>query len=317
VPVQLWTTNDASRAIAALGGHDLDRLREAAARPGFRAVPLGVSLSVALRAEITRTESANVIARLPGSDRAGAREAVLFTAHHDHLGVKPGAAPGDDAIYNGAVDNATGVGALLALARAATALPRPPARSLLFAALAAEEQGTLGSQWLARHPPVPAGRLAAAFNMDAMNVLGRTRDVTVVGLGKSSLDDVLRPIAGWQGRTLKGDPAPELGRYYRSDHFPLAKAGVPAAYVRGGVDFVGRPAGWGAEAQAAFYRERYHQPSDEWREEYDLSGLVEDARLVLLAGLAVADARLLPRWRPGEEFEAVRARALDAAAGAP
>jgi Zn-dependent M28 family amino/carboxypeptidase len=317
VEARLWTTEEATKRIVALGGHELDALRAAAGRRGFKAVPLGVRLSIGMQAQVTRIQTANVMARLPGRDRARAGEAVLVTAHHDHLGVKPGAAPGDDAIYNGAVDNATGVAALLGVARAAAALPQRPARSIVFAALAAEEQGTLGSEWLARHPPVPPGKIAAVVNMDAMNVFGRTRDVTLVGLGKSTLDDLLVPLARWQKRVVKGDPFPDKGSYYRSDHFPLARIGVPAAYVDGGTDYVGRPPGWGAEMQEAWTAKHYHQPSDEWSDAWDLSGMVDDARLVFFLAVKVADARQMPRWRPGDEFEAARQRAVHAAASAP
>jgi Zn-dependent M28 family amino/carboxypeptidase len=315
VAARLWTTEDATRRLVALGGHDLDALRRAAAARGSRPVPLGVRLSARLSATVSRVESANVLARLPGRDPRGAGEAVLVTAHHDHLGVKPGAAAGDDAVYNGAVDNATGVAALLAVARAAAALPARPARSILFAALAAEEQGLLGAEWLSRHLPVPAARLAAVVNVDAMNVFGRTRDVTLVGLGKSTLDDVLAPLARWQGRVVKGDPFPEKGSFYRSDHLPFARLGVPAAYVDGGTDYVGRPPGWGAEVNEAWTERHYHQPSDEWSDEWDLAGMVDDARLVFFLAVKVADAGDMPRWRKGDEFEAARERALRASPG--
>jgi Zn-dependent M28 family amino/carboxypeptidase len=316
VAVRLWTTEDASRRIAALGGNDLDRLRASATRRDFRPVPLGVAVSVALECRVERAETANVIGRLPGRGRAA--EAVLYTAHLDHLGVKPGAAPGDDAIYNGAIDNASGVSALLAIARAYRALPagEGPERSVLFAAVGAEEQGTLGSEWLARNPPVPTGRMAAEINMDAMNPFGRTRDVVVIGLGKSTIDEVVREVARFQGRVVKGDPFPEKGSYYRSDHFPLAKAGVPALYADGGTDYVGRPPGWGVQTIERWQQEHYHQPSDEWRDDFDLSGMVEDARLLFWVGLSIADAPRMPRWRPGDEFEAARTRALDAARAA-
>jgi Zn-dependent M28 family amino/carboxypeptidase len=215
------------------------------------------------------------------------------------------------------VDNATGIAGLLAIARAAAALPRAPARTIVFAALAAEEQGTLGSEWLARHPPAPPGKLAACLNMDALNVFGRTKDVTMVGLGKSTLDDLLVPLARWQGRTVKGDPFPEKGSFYRSDHFPLAKIGVPAAYGDGGTEYVGRPPGWGKEVVEAWTEKHYHQPSDEYHDDWDLSGMVEDVRLVFFLAAKVADAPQMPRWRKGDEFEVARTRALRAAAGAP
>ena len=315
VEARMWATEDASRRIAALGGQDLDALRRAATKRGFRSVPLGVRCSLALAADVTRIESANVMARLPGRDPALRGEVVLVTAHHDHLGTKPGAAKGDDAIYNGAVDDATGVAGLLAAARAASALPRAPARTLVFAAVAAEEQGLLGSEWLARHPPVPAGKIAVTVNMDAMNVFGRTRDVTLIGLGKSSIDELFVPLARWQGRVVKGDAFPEKGSFYRSDHFSLAKVGVPAAYVGAGTDFVGRPPGWGKQVNEAWVAKHYHQPSDEYRDDWDLSGMVEDVRLVFFLAVKTADARHMPHWRKGDEFEAVRLRAESSAAG--
>ncbi|HYG70109.1 MAG TPA: M28 family peptidase, partial [Anaeromyxobacteraceae bacterium] len=188
--------------------------------------------------------------------------------------------------------------------------PARPARTVLFAALAAEEQGALGAQQLVRDPPVALGRIAAAFNVDAMNVFGRTRDVTFIGLGKSTLDEVIVGVARFQKRTVRGDPFPDRGSFYRSDHFPLAKAGVPAAYVDGGVDYLGRPEGWGEETLRRWDATVYHQPSDAWRDDYDLSGMVEDARLLFHAGTWVANARELPRWRPGDEFEAARENAL-------
>ncbi|HEX9050156.1 MAG TPA: M20/M25/M40 family metallo-hydrolase, partial [Anaeromyxobacter sp.] len=314
---RLWTTEDASRRLTALGGQDLDALRAAATKRGFKAVPLGVRVSAELAADVSRVETANVLAKLPGSDPRRAGEEVLVTAHHDHLGVKPGAAPGDDAIYTGAVDNATGIAGLLAIARAAAALPRAPARTIVFVAFAAEEAGTLGSEWLARHPPVPAGKLAACVNMDALNIFGRTRDVTMIGLGKSTLDDLLVPLARWQGRVVKGDPFPEKGSFYRSDHFPLAQIGVPAAYVDGGTDYVGRPPGWGKEVNEAWTEKHYHQPSDEYRDDWDFSGMVKDVQLIFLLAAKVADAPQMPRWHAGDEFEAARARALRAAAGGP
>ncbi len=317
VQVRMWVTEDASRRIAALAGRDLDALREAANRRGFTAVPLAVRLSVALAARVTRAETENVIARLPGSDPARAGEAVLFTAHHDHLGTKPEKAVNGDAIFNGAVDNASGVSALLGIARAAAALPRPPARSLVFAAVGAEEQGLLGSEWLADHTPVPVGKIAAVINMDGMNVFGRTRDVTVIGLGKSTLDAVIAGVARWQGRTISGDAFPEKGTFYRSDHFSLAKTGIPAVYVHEGVEFVGRPPGWGRDTVERWEREHYHQPSDEWRDDYDLTGMVDDTQLLFFVGVKVAQARDMPRWNRGDEFEAARTRALKAAAGAP
>ena len=306
--IEGWATEEACRRLVALGGQDLDRLRAAAARPDFRPVPLGVEASLEVAATLSRAETANVLARLPGGDPARAGEAVLYTAHHDHLGVRPGAAPGDDAIFNGAVDNATGVAGILEVAAAFAALPRRPARSVLFAATAAEEQGTIGSGWLAHHLPLPAGRLAAVINLDAMNVFGRTRDLVALGRGRTSLDGLLDGLAASQGRVVRSDPDPAAGGYYRSDHFPLAQVGVPGLFLVGGQDFVGRPEGWGRATRAAWAKANYHQPSDEWRDEYDLSGMVEDARLAFFLGAKVAGAAGLPGWRARRRVRAGAAR---------
>jgi Zn-dependent M28 family amino/carboxypeptidase len=315
VSVRLWTTEEVSRRLVTLGGQDLDRLRAAAQRRDFRAVPLGVRVSLALENTITEEESGNVIGRLTGSDTRRRDEAVLYVAHHDHLGRKPGAAPGTDDIYNGAVDNATGVAAILAVARAQAALPTRPARTLLFAVVTGEEQGLLGSEWLARHPPVPVGRMAAVINVDAMNVFGRTRDVTLIGLGRSSVDEAVERVAHWQGRVVKGDQFPSYGTFYRSDHFSFAKVGVPAIDLKEGTDFLGRPVDWGRTTFDDWRDRHYHQPSDEWRDDYDLSGMLEDTRLIFFVGRDLANAREMPRWRQGDEAEPARLRALEAARG--
>ena len=313
--LQAWATEDACRRLVTLAGRNLDRLREAAESRKFRPVPLGASLSFAMTNVITRTESGNVIGMLPGSDARLAQEAVVYTAHHDHLGMKADAKPGEDAIYNGAHDNASGLAAVLAIAGAFVALPQPPARSVYFAFVAAEEQGLLGSEYLARHPPVPAGRIAASINVDGMAFWGRARDLSVVGLGKSSLDRDIVALAALQGRTVKGDEFPEHGSFYRSDQYSFARIGVPAAYMSSGSDIVGKPAGWGRAQIDLFNRTDYHQPSDEYRETWDLSGAVEDAQLDFYLGVAVADAPSMPQWNPGDEFEAARKKAIaDAAA---
>ena len=195
---------------------------------------------------------------------------------------------------------------MLAIAAGYARLPRPPARSILFAAVCAEEQGLLGSLHLAAHPPVPPERIACDLNIDGVNIFGKTRDVTLVGLGKSSLDDLVRSVAAWQGRAVKGDQFPDRGFFYRSDQFSFAKIGVPGVYLDSGIDFIGRPAGWGKERIEEWERTKYHQPSDEYDEAWDLGGALEDARLLFLVGLRAAEAREIPRWRPGDEFEAAR-----------
>jgi Zn-dependent M28 family amino/carboxypeptidase len=308
--VMAWTTEDASRRIAALGGQDLDSLRAAAQQREFKAVPLGVTVDAALRNEVRRKTTANVLGRLPGSDPALSREAVVYTAHYDHLGMKENPKPGEDAIYNGARDNASGVAAMLEVARAMAALPKPPRRSVIFVATAAEEQGLLGSRYLVAHPPLPAGRMAVDINIDEMNLWGRTRDLIMIGLGKSSVDDWVHAIAAMQGRHVEPDASPDKGFFYRSDQFPFAKAGVPAAYFEAGTDVVDQPAGYGEQKRKEYDDRDYHQPSDEIRPDWDLSGAVEDARFFFYLGIKAANADAMPAWRPGDEFEAARKKSL-------
>ncbi len=311
ITLKAWATDAASKKIAALGGQDLDRLRSAAQLEDFRPVPLGVRLSFALTSSIRSVESGNALGQIRGSDPSLSKQIVLYTAHHDHLGRKEeGAKPGEDVIYNGARDNASGVAALLAIAGAYKHLPRAPRRTVVFASVTAEEQGLLGSEYLAKHPPVPPGDIAANVNIDEVNIWGRTKDVSMVGLGKSSLDETIREILAMQGRTVKADPFPDKGHFYRSDQFNLAKIGVPAAYFDPGTDFVGKPAGWGEQRIDHYEKKDYHQPSDEYRDDWDLSGAVEDLQLDFYLGLKVANADALPSWNPGDEFEAARRKAL-------
>jgi hypothetical protein len=307
--LKAWATEDACRRIARLAGQDLDALRARAETREFRPVPLGVSLDVVLGNELVRRRSANVIGRLPGRDRALAKEAVLYTAHHDHYGIKASAS-GEPAVYNGALDNAAGVAAMLAVAEAFAALPERPRRSILFASVTGEEQGLLGSLHLARHLPLAPGLVAANVNIDGVNVWGRTKDVPVIGLGKSSLDDWIRAIAEMQGRTVVPEAFPDKGSYYRSDHLSFARLGVPSAFLDAGTEVLGRPAGWGRQQQQAWEDAHYHQPSDDLTPDWNFEGAVEDAQLLFLLGAKVAEAPLAPAWRPGDEFEAARKRAL-------
>jgi Zn-dependent M28 family amino/carboxypeptidase len=317
VQVKAWTTEAATRRVLALAGKELDALSAAARKRDFRPVPLGVTVSTRLANDVRRRPTANVLAMLPGSDAKLSQEVVLYSAHHDHLGKKEGGKEGEDTIYNGALDNASGVAAMLSVARAFRALPQPPRRSILFAAVAAEEQGLLGSQYLAEHPPVPPGRIAANVNIDGANIHGRTRDLTVIGLGKSNLDATITALAKLQGRVVKADQLSDRGFFYRSDQFNFAKLGIPAAYFGSGMDFVGRPEGWGKQQRETWESKHYHQPSDELRPEWDFSGAVEDVRLYFLLGAHVARTPELPRWNKGDEFEAPRLKALEALKAAP
>jgi len=311
VQIQAWATEEASRRIARLGGQDLDALRAAAEKRDFKPVPLGASLSLTLRNDVQKKQTANVIGKLPGRDPILGQQAVLYTAHHDHLGMREATKPGEDVIYNGARDNASGVAAVLAIARAMKALPQPPRRTILFAAVAGEEQGLLGSGYLAAHPPAPIGLLAANINIDELGIWGKTRDMIMIGKGKSTLDTVVEAIAAAQGRRhIVGDQNPDKGFFYRSDQFNLAKRGVPAAYLESGVEVVGKPEGWGAAQHAKYEETDYHQPSDELRPDWDFSGAVEDAQFLFYLGVKVAEGKNMPSWNPGDEFEAARKKAL-------
>jgi Zn-dependent M28 family amino/carboxypeptidase len=308
-----WISEEAARALARLGGHDLDALRAAAGRRDFRPVPLGITTSYALRNAVRRVTTANVAGLLPGSDPRLKDEVVVFTAHHDHLGIGAADANGDR-IYNGAVDNAAGVAQMLAVARAFSALPAPPRRSVLVLAVAAEEFGLLGSGWFARHPTFPAGRIAANVNFDGGNIWGKTTEIPLIGFGKSSLDDFARKAASRQGRAVTDEPFPDRGFFYRSDQFSFARIGVPALYFDTATTFVGRPPEWGKERIEAYEGERYHQPGDELTAEWVFDGMVEDARFAFVTGLLVAQADAMPAWTPGDEFEEVRKHALETAA---
>jgi Zn-dependent M28 family amino/carboxypeptidase len=315
----MWATEELSRTIAELGQRNLDQLRASAETRSFRPVPLGVTMSFAITNTIGQKESENVLGMIPGSDPKLSREALFFTAHHDHFGIKVGAKRGDDPasanasaddIYNGAVDNASGVASILGVASAFADLPKPPRRSVYFAFVTAEEQGLLGSEYLAKHPPVPAGRIAADINIDSANWFGRTRDVSLIGLGKSSVDADVVALARWQRRRVEPDQFPDQGLFYRSDQFSLAKVGVPAAYLKFGTDVIGKPEGWGRQQAEAYRKNVYHQPSDELNDSWDFAGAVEDAQLAFYLGCRIANAGAMPRWNPGDEFEAARKKAV-------
>jgi Zn-dependent M28 family amino/carboxypeptidase len=301
---QGWISDPAAIKLAQAGGQDLDALRKAAESRDFRPQALGATLALDMPVHRHEIRSANVIGILPGRDPRLSQEAVLYTAHHDHLGKGPPPPGTTDGIYNGALDNASGCATVLTIAHAATVAV--PKRSLIIAFVTAEEQGLLGSKWLAQHPPIPANRIAADINLDSVNRWGRTSDLGVLGLGKSTADDVVRKVAAEQGRTVHGDPFPDRGAFYRSDMFPLARVGVPPVAVKGGPDYVGRPKAWGEEQAVEYERKHYHQPSDEYRGDWDLSGDVQDAELQLLVGLRLANAPQMPAWTPGDEFEAAR-----------
>ena len=311
--VKAWATENAVKRLLQAGGFDLDKLVAAAHSRDFKPVPLGITTSLTFSNELSKGQTANVGGVLPGSDPRLASQVVVLSAHHDHFGIGEPDASGDR-IYHGAVDNASGCAQVLAIARAFAALPQRPRRSIIALFVAGEERGMLGSQYYAEHPSVPAGRIAANINIDGGNIFGRTRDATLISMGKSSLDAVAEQVAKSQGRVLKPDQFPDRGHYYRSDQFSFAKVGVPALFFNSGTDFVGRPAGWGKRQIEQWELKQYHQPSDRLDDSWKFEGMIEDAKLDMLSAWLVAQADAMPTWNPGDEFEAARQRALAAVA---
>lgn len=302
--IEGWITIDQARALFAMADQDFDALKKAAATREFKPIPFGVTASMRLKNTLRTIDSRNVAGLLEGSDPALKHEYIIYTSHWDHFGI--GAPVKGDKIYNGALDNASGVGGLIELARAFTALPQRPKRSLLFLSVTAEEQGLLGSEYYATSPMYPLAKTLAVINMDSLNIHGKTRDLTIVGLGNSDLDDYATAAAKAQGRMVKPDPAPERGGFYRSDHFPFARQGVPALDAGGGSDFIGKPAAFAATVRRTYTEQHYHQPSDELRPDWDLSGALDDLQLYFTVGLNVANADRYPEWKPRTEFKAKR-----------
>jgi Zn-dependent M28 family amino/carboxypeptidase len=302
--IEGWITLDAAKKLFAMAGQDFDALKKQALTREFKPVPLGVTASMAVANTLRTIDSRNVVAKLEGSDPALKDEYVVYSAHWDHLGIGP--AVNGDTIYNGALDNATGVAMVLEIAKALKQVRPQPKRSFLFLMVTAEEKGLIGSEYYSRNPLYPLAKTVANINIDGVNQWGRTKDISVVGLGASDLDDYLRQAAQEQGRTITPDPEPEKGFYYRSDHFNFAKQGVPALDPDSGVDYIGRSGAWGKAKRDEYTEKDYHAPSDQVKPDWDLSGAVEDAQLLLAVGYRVANADRLPEWKPGNEFKAKR-----------
>jgi Zn-dependent M28 family amino/carboxypeptidase len=309
VPLQGWITGEQAKTLFADAGLDLDAMRAAAGKRGFKPVPLPAKASVTLKSTIAEKESRNVLALLPGSERP--EEAVVYMAHWDHLGKHDG--EDGDNIYNGAVDNATGVAGILEIAEA-MARGAKPKRSALFVAVTLEESGLLGSKYYVAHPSIPLDRTVGVINIDAMSVSGRSRDLTVVGKGNSELEDILKPIADRQGRTLVEESNPAGGYYFRSDHFNFAKAGVPALYADGGNDLLEGGTAAGEAAGKDYNEHRYHKPDDEYDPAtWKLDGTMQDLATLFEVGLAlVHDTTLWPNWYKGNPFRAARDRMMAA-----
>jgi Zn-dependent M28 family amino/carboxypeptidase len=307
--IEGWISLEATTALFKSAGFDFDALKARAATRDFAPVPLKATASVTLSQQIRTLDSQNVVAKLTGSDAELKSEYVVYTAHWDHFGIGAPGADGDT-IYHGASDNASGTATVLEIARAFKALPTAPKRTVVFVAVTAEEQGLLGSEYYGRFPLYPLERTLANINVDGMNMWGKTSDVTVIGLGASDLDDYLAAAAKEQNRTLIPDPESEKGFYYRSDPFNFAKVGVPALYTDDGITFIGKPAGYGQEKRDYYIANDYHKPSDRVKPDWDLAGLAEDGKLLFAVGYRVAMAPTYPAWKPGNEFKAIRDKAL-------
>lgn len=300
--VEGWFTIDSTRMLFEQAGLDFDQLKSDAGKKGFKYVPMNLKASVTLKNSTNETITNNVLAVLPGSSRPD--EYVIYMAHWDHLGLNPSLE--GDQIYNGALDNATGVAALIELAEAFTKLPSPPARSIIFLAVAAEEQGLLGSDYFVVNPIYPLARMVAVINMDGLNIYGKMKDITLVGYGNSELDEYVKTAAAEQGRRVEPDPEPEKGYFYRGDHFSFAKQGVPALWVDPGIDHVEHGEEWTIEQRKQYTDNHYHKPSDEFDPNWDLSGMVEDLQLLFNVGLRLANEDTFPNWTEGNEFKAKR-----------
>ena len=304
-----WLTWEGSKALAALGGHDLEALIESARSRDFRPVSLGVTTSIEFSVDVNPNTTANVAGVLRGSDADLADEMVVLSAHHDHFGIGEPDETGD-VIYNGALDNGVAMSQVLAVGGALAQLPERPRRSILAFFPAVEEQGILGSKFFAASGVVHPGRFAADINFELGNVWGKTSDVIIYGRGKSELDDWLEAAAGTQGRTVRGEQDVKAGWFYRSDQISFARVGVPAIWFKSGVDFIGREPGWGERQYADWISTKYHTPGDEVEDSWIFDGLVEDAQLGLMLATAVANADVTPTWYAGDEFEAARKAAL-------
>jgi len=309
VQVAGWVSLEATQRMLKGTGLDLAELKRRAIRRDFKPISLPLTAQLAVTNSLRHLRSRNVVGELRGRDSERRQDWIIYTAHWDHLG-RDDQREGDP-IYNGALDNAAGTAGLLELARAFTALPGRPARSLMFLALTGEEQGLLGARHYAADPLHPLSRTVANINMDGLNPWGRTSDLSIIGLGNSTLDDLARRHATAQGRTVAAEAQTEKGYFYRSDHFEFAKVGVPALYAKGGTNFLGRPPGWG-QSKADDYTERdYHKVSDEVKPDWDFAGAVEDLQILFRVGYELATTSAWPEWNPGTEFRAKREESRD------
>ena len=290
-----WVTSEAGERFLALAGHSVNELLKASESRGFRPIPLGIRFQGKILSKVHEQETRNVVAEIPGSDPERKSEAVVFSAHWDHLGI--GTPVDGDAIYNGAVDNATGCAILLEIARAWAGLEQKPRRTAIFLSVTAEEAGLRGSEYYAAHPAIPANKTAAALNFDGFQPAGRTRDLVVTGAERTTLWPLVQEAARRMGYQIQPETHPEQGHYFRSDHFSFARAGMPAFSINEGTQFLGKPADFGDKLFEEFNALHYHQPSDEFHDDWDFSGLEQIARFGLLLGINAANAEELGRLK--------------------
>ncbi|MCX2476717.1 M28 family metallopeptidase [Pedobacter sp. MC2016-05] len=300
--IEGWISLDKAKALFKMAGQS-DALFSAARNKNFKAVDLNATTSLVVKNTIKKSVTYNVLAKIPGTTRKN--EAIIYSAHWDHLGI--GEKIQGDSIYNGAVDNATGIASLFELASAFKKLPKAPNRTILFISYTAEEQGLLGSEYYSKHPSFPLDKTVANINMDMMGIAGKTKDIVVYGFGQSELEDYASASAKKQGRVVVPDPVPSSGLYYRSDHFNLAKVGVPSLFTGSGVDNIKNGREWGLKQVSDFTKFRYHSPQDNFdAKTWDLSGIVEDVRLVFDMGYRLSNEDVYPKWKDGSEFKAIR-----------
>ncbi|MFN2603026.1 MAG: M28 family peptidase [Gemmatimonadaceae bacterium] len=304
IAVRGWITNDAATSLLAQAGLHLAQLRKQAESRDFKPIPTGITIDAHFNNSVKRMQSENVVGVVRGSDPKLRDEYVVYSAHWDHLGIGPPDAKGDS-IYNGASDNASGVADILAVAHSAAQSPKPK-RSQIFLFVTAEESGLLGSEYYGAHPTVPVRSIIANLNVDGGNILGRVRDLNVLGVNKSSLGSSLAAMIRPDGMRITPEAHPERGLFYRSDHFSLAKVGVPSISIGRGTDFIGRSKEWGLQRDEDYTAHRYHQPSDEYKPDFDLSGAVQLSEIVERFGRMLANSPSVPTWNADAEFKAIR-----------
>jgi Zn-dependent M28 family amino/carboxypeptidase len=298
-----WVTTEAAKKIFESAGIDYNQLTVGAAKRGFKPVEMNLKASVQFKNRVEHTKSNNVAAIWPGTDRSD--EYIIYTAHWDHFGVNP--AFKDDSIFNGAVDNATGTAALIEIARAFTRLPEKQNRSVLFLSVTCEEQGLLGSEYYVHHPLFPLAKTVGEINMDALNIFGKTKDMTIIGFGNSQLDNYVEEVLKKYNRYASPDPAPEKGGYFRSDHFSFAKAGVPSLYLSEGIDNVEHGKEWAKAQKERWTMENYHKPSDNYEpDKWDFDGMIEDIRVYFEVGYDLSISKEFPQWNSRFPFKSLR-----------